>query len=68
MIRKSLAHSCAICEECQAMMVYRPASEGMPHQCQRCGVPANVELTPEQRAQMERMQQQQAPRGFTINM
>jgi len=58
MIRKSLALSVAQCCECGAIMVYSPAAQGLPSACQKCGVPYNVELTKEERQQLDRQQQQ----------
>ena len=71
MIRKSMALSVAICGECQALMICNPYSQGFPSVCQKCGTPANVELSQDQRMQMERMQQHGHPFGgqsFHIRM
>ena len=70
MIRKQIAYSVAKCLECESLIVYKAASEGFPSVCQKCGVPRDVEISQEQRMQMERMQQHRGPQGqsFTIRM
>jgi len=53
MIRKSWAYEVAICEECNSIIIYLPASEGFPQVCRKCGVPADSNLDQEQRMRME---------------
>jgi len=65
MIQKSISLEVFKCLECNAVIVCNPSAHGRPAVCDKCGVPANVELTQEQRTQMERMQQQ-GPRVHTI--
>lgn len=57
MITKSIVYEVAICNECNHIMVYKPASQGLPSACTKCGVPHNVELDQNQRIQMERMRE-----------
>jgi len=64
MILKSMAYSVAQCQECQSLLVYK-IHEGFPVACQKCGVRGDMELTQDQRMQMERMQQQ-GPQVHTI--
>jgi DNA-directed RNA polymerase subunit M/transcription elongation factor TFIIS len=58
MIRGTIAYKVAICNECGSIILYKPASEGFPHICQKCGIPWNVTPTQQQRQQMDRQQNQ----------
>jgi len=69
MLTKSISHEMLFCEECKKWIIYKIIN-GTPFVCPRCGVPANVSLTQEQRMQMEQMQHNRGPQGqsFTIRM
>ena len=45
----------AKCYECGQLIIYNPGATGFPRICDKCGVPADVEITQEQRMQMEQM-------------
>ena len=60
MLRKSLAFTCYICDECGSVMVVKQASEGIPAACQKCGTPRDVSLSEDQRKAIRN--QQQGPR------
>ena len=64
-----MSMSVAICHECQHVMVYLPASNGLPSACAKCGVPHNVQLNQQQREQINQQQQfrqQNGPQIFNI--
>ena len=65
MIHNTIAYKVAQCSECGTLMIYKPASDGFPTTCQKCGVRYDVTLTQEQRMQMEKMQQ---GRTYTFRM
>jgi hypothetical protein len=66
MIIKSIAYQVYVCRECNAIIV-SPAAADFPSVCNKCGVPHNVELTQDQRMQMERMKNQSGP-TYTVRM
>jgi len=55
MIIRQLAYAVAKCFECNNILLYKQA-DGLPSVCEKCGVRYDMELTQEQRMQMERMQ------------
>jgi len=63
MITRQIALSVYRCDECQTLMIANPSANGPPNACTKCGCPAGVSLTQEDRMRMERMQQQQQQRG-----
>ena len=68
MIQKLISAEVAKCLECESLIIYYSASVGFPATCNKCGVPANVTLSAQERAQLQQQQQyrQQGPRVQTF--